>query len=91
MYVLDKTITEREKHHDTHDTLLEDMDNSNIILCYMIWIIPLSHSLKVDLDDEQTGFLLTLTNPFAKVLKIVGVGDFVERMLLYKMWYRTKL
>ncbi len=39
----------------------------------MIWIIPLSHSLKVDLDDEQTGFLLTLTNPFAKVLKIVGV------------------
>jgi hypothetical protein len=29
--------------------------------------------LKVDLDDEQTGFLLTLTNPFAKVLKIVGV------------------
>ncbi len=44
MYVLDKTITEREKHHDTHDTLLEDMDNSNIILCYMIWIIPLSHT-----------------------------------------------
>jgi hypothetical protein len=29
--------------------------------------------LKVGLDDEQTGFLLTLTNPFAKVLKIVGV------------------
>jgi hypothetical protein len=44
MYVLDKTITEREKHHDTHDTLLEDMDNSNIILCYMIWNIPLSHT-----------------------------------------------
>ncbi len=30
---------------------------------------------KVGLDDEQTGFLLTLTNPFSKVLKIVGVGD----------------
>jgi hypothetical protein len=40
--------------------------------------------LKVGLDDEQTGFLLTLTNPSAKVLKIIGVADFVERMLLYK-------
>jgi len=38
MYVLDKTITESEKHLDT---LLEDMDNSIIILCYMIWISPL--------------------------------------------------
>jgi hypothetical protein len=41
MYVLDKTITESEKHLDTHDTLLEDMDNFIIILCYMIWISPL--------------------------------------------------
>ncbi len=43
MDVLEKTITERKKHHDT---LLEDMDNSNIILCHMIWIIPLSHTQK---------------------------------------------
>jgi hypothetical protein len=32
--------------------------------------------LKVGLDDEQTGFLQNLTNPFAKVIKIVGAGDF---------------
>ncbi len=53
MYVLDKTITEREKHHDTHDTLLEDMDNSNIILCYMIWIIPLSHTSVLSFSDQS--------------------------------------
>ena len=40
--------------------------------------------LKIGLDDEQAGFLLTPINPFVKVLKFVGVGDFVERTLLYK-------
>jgi hypothetical protein len=27
------------------------MDNSNIILCYMIWIIPLSHNYHQELSD----------------------------------------
>jgi hypothetical protein len=40
--------------------------------------------LKIGLDGEQTGFLLTPINSLAKVLKIAGVGDFVERTLLYK-------
>ncbi len=62
MYVLDKTITEREKHHDTHDTLLEDMDISIIILCYMIWIILLSH------NNEYI-----FTNKF-KLLKVLYVN-----------------
>jgi hypothetical protein len=35
--------------------------------------------------------LPTPMNPFAKVLKIVGVGDFVVRTLLYKTWSHTKL
>jgi hypothetical protein len=35
-------------------------------------------------------FLLTPISLFAKVLKIVRVGNFVERTLLYKMAYRTK-
>jgi hypothetical protein len=40
--------------------------------------------LKIGLDGEQIEFLLTPINPLAKVLKVVGVGDFVERTLLYK-------
>ncbi len=46
---------------------------------------------KIGLDCDQTGFLLTHINPLANVLKIVGVGDFVERAFLYKTWYHTKL
>ncbi len=46
---------------------------------------------KIGLDYDQTGFLLTHINPFAKVLKITGVGDFVERTFLHKTWYHTKL
>ncbi len=40
--------------------------------------------LKIGLEGEQTELLLNPINPFAKVLKIVGVGDFVERTLLHK-------
>jgi hypothetical protein len=40
--------------------------------------------LKIGLNGKETGFLPTPMNPFAKVLKIVGVGDFVVRTLLYK-------
>jgi hypothetical protein len=40
--------------------------------------------LKIGLNGKETGFLLTPINPFAKVLKIVGDGDFAVRKLLYK-------
>jgi len=40
--------------------------------------------LKIGLDGEQIEFLQTPTNPFGKVLKIAGIGDFVERTFLYK-------
>jgi hypothetical protein len=35
--------------------------------------------------------LLNPISPFAKMLKIVGFRSFVERTILYKIWYRTKL
>ncbi len=40
MYILDKTITEREKHHDTHDTLLEDMEYSTISHLLLVLLVP---------------------------------------------------
>jgi hypothetical protein len=40
--------------------------------------------IKIGLGGKETEFLLTPISPFANTLKIVEVGDFVERTFLYK-------
>ena len=53
-------------------------------------LFPNKKPKQLRLDCEQTGFA-TPKSPFAKMLKIVGFSSFVERTILYKMWYWAKL
>ena len=46
-------------------------------------------SLKIGFGWRINRFLLTPLHAFAKMLKFVGVSNFVENTLLYKMWYLT--
>ena len=41
-------------------------------------------SIKIHLGGEQTGFLPTPISPFLESQKIVGDGNFVDRIFLYR-------
>jgi len=41
--------------------------------------------IKIDWDREQKAFLLIFISSFVKVFKSVGIDDFVEPTILYKI------
>ena len=71
--------------HDRNLMLFLNIDSSIVCVCFSSRRVTDSFkSIEIHLGREQTGFLPTPVSPFLKPRKIVGDGNFVERIFLYR-------